>query len=149
MAEKHDAAYHGTETEEGIRLLREDRDRWRTIAEARTADLRDARQARRDGTRDPGDLTAQPKPTAAEPGEVTTDYVRTVYARCPVDSLNGGRPNPTPHYAARQFDRWLAEHDAQVLRDAAQESPTEAVKRYGHGRQWLHARADRIAGGAG
>lgn len=52
-------------TDAEYRAMQEDRDRWRAIAEARTADLRDARRSRREGTPDPGDLTT-PQPAVAD-----------------------------------------------------------------------------------
>jgi hypothetical protein len=50
------------------------------------------------------------------PTRVTTDYVRRVYSRAPLDSRNGGKPNPDPEYAAQQFDEWLAERDRSMTK---------------------------------
>lgn len=64
--------------------------------------------------------------------------------------------------AGAEFDRWLAEHDAQVLRDAADEWQVDGwaddlptgMSRPGlilgmaqRATNWLRARADRIAAG--
>ncbi len=52
-------------------------------------------------------------------------------------------------YAREQFRRWLAENDAQVLRDAADGLwPGEETGQRAAIRLWLRARADRIASGA-
>lgn len=45
------------------------------------------------------------------------------------------------------FDRWLAEHDAQVLRDAAEAWHEPHDPETYAAADWLGARADRIAGG--
>src|SRR3546814_16038349 len=67
----------------------------------------------------------------------------------------GGEPRPweeiTPETESKEaaraaaFDRWLAAHDAQVLRDAAEdwEALVRQEKPPVRGAIWLNARADR------
>lgn len=87
-------------------------------------------------------MTAQPNPTAADVPAVSTERIR--------GAATGEQNVPvTP----KQFDRWLAEHDAQVaaqaLRDAAQDMRGVRVS---DGPSWvenvLNNWADRIAAGA-
>lgn len=92
-------------------------------------------------------VTAEQVEVSAWP---TTDEVRAAF----------GRPATSPARARLAFDRWLAEHDAQVLRDAADalhaEFDRDRARSIGFGDPHdlatdiidaLNARADRIAGG--
>lgn len=64
-------------------------------------------------------MTAQPKPTAAEYTPTTQD-VRAAWIDAHRVPAWGGRIDAEgrPRERVREFDRWLAEHDAQVAAEA-------------------------------
>lgn len=68
--------------------------------------------------------------------KVTTEEVRNHY----IEIWN---PDPMDEEIGKEFDRWLADHDAQVLRDAALSGDFGTTAQSA-----LLARAERIAGGS-
>lgn len=90
-------------------------------------------------------MTAQPKPTAAE--------VRAAYIdRKDFEDQIGHVERRGDEAAGAEFDRWLAEHDAQVLRDAADAYRSGDLTgmflgRDDYPRAWLRARAARVEAG--
>lgn len=97
---------------------------------------------------------AQPKSTPADVDPPTVGHLRDLWVDWHLDPLPRSQGVAlVPAYQA-EFDRWLAEHDAQVLRDAADayrsgDLTGMFLSRDDYSRAWLRARADRIADGEG
>ncbi len=103
---------------------------------------------------------AQPKPSAADVDPPTVGHLRDLWVDWHLDPLPRSQGVAlVPAYQA-EFDRWLAEHDAQVLRDAADayqvggwaddmpagsSRPALILGMAQRATDWLRARADRIA----
>lgn len=90
-------------------------------------------------------MTAQPKPTAADVDPPTVGHLRDLWVDWHLDPLPRSQGVAlVPAYQA-EFDRWLAEHDAQVAARAWDEG-------YDRGRYFPRRnpyRAARIAAGEG
>ena len=72
----------------------------------------------------------------------TTEEIRTHYAFGVSPDLS------SMHRDRADFDRWLAAHDAQVLREAAEALPGRTPVRH-RVNGWLRERADRIEAAQG
>lgn len=70
----------------------------------------------------------------------TADEVRDAYRRGAFPILNAGDEYRTQEVMGEEFDRWLAQHDAQILHD-------QAVEVYALSEE-MHRRADVWAGEA-
>ena len=74
--------------------------------------------------------------------KITNEYVRSVYATAPVERCE--HQNHTPDYAAKQFDHWLAVHDAQTFSAGKQQALLDAAaeqERLAHGPRALGSKA--------
>ena len=74
----------------------------------------------------------------------TTDFIRRHYSKGPTAYFENGRIAKMPtdedvEYAGRQFDRWLAWHDAELLRKHA-----DFIRERSDAGEWAYAASAAI-----